>query len=133
MWPLFTSNVANSYTIMQIYKVQNALKNWWQQTTNSIFTDIKKVDSTIPFIKKNLFLPGYYTPKPLKLVTFTLKQKILGSTIVVIPAKPSHIAVMSPLSLVWQLQYNIIRCTCSAEHLVFSRLVRQPKSPIFWP
>ncbi len=64
-----------------IYKGKNVIKNCWQQTTKSIFTDINKVDSTIPFIKKNLFLPGYYTPKPLKPVTFTLKQKILGSTL----------------------------------------------------
>ncbi len=38
------------------------------------------MDSTIPFIKKNLFLPGYHTPKPLKPVTFKLKRKILAST-----------------------------------------------------
>ncbi len=93
-WPLFSCNVANSHTIMHIHR-PNALKNWWQQTTKSIFTDIKKVESTIPFIKKNLFLPGYYTPKPLKPVTFTLKQKILGSTIRIVLIHGSHTSTLT--------------------------------------
>ncbi len=76
-----------------ICKGQNALKHGWQQTTKGIFTDIKRWILQFPYIKKNLFLPGFYTPKSFKTVTFTLKWKILGllmfGRLLIGPSKPS--------------------------------------------
>ncbi len=48
-----------------------------------------------PFIKKNLFLPGFYTQKPLKTVTFTLKKKILGSKFAMPFTQADHLAFVN--------------------------------------
>ncbi len=87
-----------------IYKGQNALKNWWQQTTKSIFTDIKKVDSTIPFIKKNLFFTGLLYPKTVKTRHFYVKTE--NSRL--------YITVDSSHSTIVQLLYKSV---CYVEHI----------------
>ncbi len=58
-----------------MYKGQNTFKNLWQQTTKSIFTNLKKMDSTIPFTKKKLFLTGLLYPKTVKTGHFYVKTE----------------------------------------------------------
>ncbi len=55
-----TSNyyIGGSTCMTSMYKVANYLKIWWQNTSKTYFTDIKKVNFTFHFKEK-----CFYTPK----------------------------------------------------------------------